>query len=236
MQKVDINGNTIDSKYDCFAYRNYIRNVLLTEDGKVFLVADSPEEADSLVKQLEFSALKGEALAQYCYGYVMSLSRYGQYEKAFDMLMKSYANGCIHGAFRAGTLIEIGAYGQISDPAFLEQRFNLIYHTAMDGHPSACMRMVEMLEDEPDTLKYRISYLVAAARGNHPIAQVSLAKMYLEGNEYIDEDWITAREWFRRAAQNGNIEAVSWCSDNDVYVGFKENGIVRMLKQIYNHR
>ena len=52
-----------------------------------------------------------------------------------------------------------------------------------------------------------LRWLEAAARGGHPMAQVSLGALYLM-DDVVPTDRVMAYAWFRRAADSGHADAV----------------------------
>ena len=62
-------------------------------------------------------------------------------------------------------------------------------------------------EDAPRDVHEGVRWLQSAANSNHLAAQVELGKLYFNGAQLIEKDYLVALKWFEKAADNGEADA-----------------------------
>jgi TPR repeat protein len=62
-------------------------------------------------------------------------------------------------------------------------------------------------EEAPKDTNEGIRWLQSAANSNHFLAQVELGKLYLNGGQSIEKDYLMAHKWLEKAADNGEADA-----------------------------
>lgn len=214
----DINGNKV-GKYDCFAYRKY-SGAVLSEDGKIVFIR---EKLDETREYLSLMSSLGNIDAQYLYGRFL-LHVDNNEDEALSWLNKAAEKGSCYAEYFLSKL----NYDETG-----EALLDYLQDAVQQGHPSSTYEIAIGLLNMDDYAEKGLVLLKLAANCNHPLAQLKLAKMYLTGCALLEKDWLEARLWFQRAAQNGNSEAENWCLDNDAAKEFVENGIIRQLKANY---
>ena len=232
MTRKDVNGNTINSKYDCMEYQRYNQNVILTEDGFVILVVESQQIEDKTMEYLLSRSKKEDYIAQYCYGYMLQTKQYAQFDESLFWLKKSYDNGFLVAAQKIAMLGLAGIYSEANTD--INSTMKYLREAAIEELPSSCFLLYLLSQHLFEFSKEeKMKLLYTAAESNHPKAQLELAKKFFEGDGLVPQDWIEARNWYQRSAKNGNLQAISWCLDNNVETYHIENGIIRTIKQQY---
>ena len=174
--------------------------------GQVSSSVVTPESAFSIMAG---NAEKGDATAMLnlgiCYEHGIGVSR--NYSKALAWYQKAADNGVAEGYYNVGVCYEIGM-GDKADPQKAAAYF---LQSAEMGFAQGMFKMADIYlvgfgVQQNDTNSFEL--LNKAARSGHPAAMNAMGAVYAAGTLGQPMDEKIAVEWFQRAADAGNLEAI----------------------------